>query len=258
MKRSSILGALAVCALSLCAFGAIDASAAGLTAVTCEEVAVGTGNYKTSACETPKQAGSNFETKAIPLNQTTEVTGSAIGGVVLGGTVALVKVEITCAKTAGTAHLKNIEPKAGEMKIEGSKIFIDYSECHAALQANTVKKCEVESITGTAGVKGTIATTELKGLTTTEHNGTIEPAVGTTFAEFKILKTGECTIPTVTVKVTGSVNGVADTGKHSHITYTPATNGGGLKVNGIAGSFEGTTTGVMKGTTNLVAAETFP
>ncbi len=258
MKRSSMLGALVLCTLSLCGFGAVNASAAQLTAVTCEAVAAGTGNYKTSACETPKVAGSNFETKALPVNQTTEVTGSTIGTSVLRGTIAFVNIEVTCGKGAGTGHVKNVEPKPGEMKIEGSKILLDYTECHASLQADTTKKCEVESITGTSGIKGTIATNELKAMTTTEHNGSIEPAVaGGTFAEFRIL-TGGCSLPTTTVKVTGSVNGVASTEKHSHTTFTPGTNGGLLKANGAAASLEGTGTGVMKGTTNLVAAETFP
>jgi len=59
------------------------------------------------------------------------------------------------------------------------------------------------------------------------------------------------------VKVTGSLLGVADTTKHNHVTFTPATNGGLLKANGGALSYEGTNTAVMKGTTNLVGAETF-
>ena len=258
MRRSSILGALALCALALCAFAAANASAAQLTAVGCEEVAKGTGNYSTSACETPKKAASNFETKAAPLNQTKEATGSGIGNAVLKGVVAFLNIEITCEETSITGHVTNREPEAGKHVIEGSKIVNDYKKCHASLQSDTTKKCEVESITGTPNVKGTIATNELKSTTTTEHNIKFEPAAaGGAFAELKILKTGECAIPTTTVKVTGSLLGVANTEKHSHVTFTPATNGGLLKANGSAASFEGTNTGVQKGTSTVSGAETF-
>ncbi len=259
MKRSSILGALVLCALALGGLGATNASASELTAVGCDEVAKETGNYSTSACETPKKAGGSFETKAAPVGTTKEVTGSGVGNTVLKGTVAFLSIEITCEETSITGHVTNREPEAGKHTIEGSKIFNDYKKCHASLQSDTTKTCQVESITGTPNVKGTIATNELKSTTTTEHNIKFEPvaAAGGTFAEFKILKTGECPIPTTTVKVTGSLLGVANTTKHSHVTYTPATNGGLLKANGGAASYEGTYSGVSKGTTNIGGAETF-
>jgi hypothetical protein len=262
-RGKSILGALALCALSLCAFAAANASAAELTAVTCEAVAAGTGNYKTSACETPKVGGSGFETKALPVGQTTEVTGSQAGETeaVLRGVVAFLNVEITCKKTDVSGHVTNREPSAGKHTIEGSKIFIDYKECHASLQSDTNKTCEVEDVA--TKIKGTILTKELKSTTTTEHNIKFEPVVvGGPFAEFKILTsntpgTEPCPIPASTVKVTGSVLGVADTTKHDHVTFTPATNGGLLKANGGAASYQGTNTAVMKGETKPVSAETF-
>ena len=261
MRRSSMLGALGLCTLALCAFAAANASAAELTAVTCQEVPAGTGNYKTSACETPKVAGSNFETVALPKDQTTEVTGSSVGKAVLKAVVAFLNIEITCEKTEGTGHATNREPTAGKHTIEGSKIIIDYSECHASLQSDTTKTCEVEDVA--TKTKGTILTKELKSTTTTEHNVKTEPvAAGGPFVEFKILTsntpgTGACPIPASTVKVTGSLIGVADTSKHSHVTFTPATNGGLLKANGSAASFEGTNTGVQKGTSTVSGAETF-
>jgi hypothetical protein len=253
-RRKSILGVLALCALSVCAFGAANASAAGLTAVTCEEKGAGS-KYNSSACATPAVAG-NWETTQVPAGTVTEVTGTAVGTSVLKGTVALTKVEITCGKTATTGNLKNIEA-GGEMKIEGTNIVNDYTECHASLEANTAKKCEVESITGTKGVKGTIATNSLKSLSGTEHKITFEPTTaGGAFAEFNILK-GECLGATAKVTVTGSVIGIANTEKHHHITFTPATNGSNLKANGGAASYQGTYTLIMKGTANLIGAETF-
>ncbi len=259
MRRRSILGALAVCALSLCAFAAASASAAELTAVTCEGVTAGTGKYQTSACETPKVEASNFETKALPVGTTTEVTGSGVGKAVLKGFIAFVNVEVTCEETSITGHVTNVELSAGKHTIEGRKILIDYKKCHASLQSDTTKKCEVESITGTPNVKGTIATNELRSNVTSEHNIEFRPVVSAAeiFAEFKILKTGECPIPTTTAKVTGAVLGVANTTKHSHVTFDPFTNGGLLRVNGGAASYEGTNTAVMKGTSNVVGAQTF-
>ncbi len=259
MKRSSILGALALCALSLCAFAAVNASAAELTAVTCEQVAAGTGKYQDATCTTPKEEGKNFETKALPVDTTTEVTGSSVGNAVLRGVVAFLNVEITCKETEVTGHVTNREPVNGKHTIEGVKIFIDYKKCHASLQSDTTKTCRVEDIA--TGNKDTIRTTELKSTTTTDHNIKFEPVAA--FAEFNILneptvgEAGPCPIPKTKVTVTGSVLGVANTTKHNHITFEPATNGGLLKANGGAASYEGTNTAVMKGTTNLVGAQTF-
>ena len=77
-RPKSIIGALVLCALSICAFAASSASASGLTAVTCEEKGAG-GHYNTAACATPEVAG-NFETKALPLNTATEVTATSTEG----------------------------------------------------------------------------------------------------------------------------------------------------------------------------------
>ncbi len=261
MKRSSMLGALVLCALLLGGLGAVNASAAELTAVTCEEVEPGKGNYETSACETPKVAGSNFVTKALPVGQTTEVTGSGVGKAILKGVVAFLNVEITCEETEITGHVTNREPSAGKHTIEGSKIFNDYKKCHASLQSDTTKTCRVEDIA--TAKKDTILTKELKSSTTTEHNVKFEPAaVGGSLADFNVLNEstpGEsgCPIPKTKVTVAGSVLGVADTSKHHHVTFTPATNGGSLKVNGGAASYEGTSNTVVKGTANSVGAETF-
>ncbi len=259
MRRSSILGALVLCALALCTFGVANASAAELTAVTCEAVTAGTGNYKTSACETPKVAGSNFETKALPVGQTTEVTGEAVGKTVLKGVAAFLNVEITCEKAETTGHVTNREESAGKHTIEGSKIIIDYKECHASLQSDTTKTCRVEDVA--TSTKDTILSKELKSMSTTEHNIKFEPVAGP-ILEFWILPESTpggsgCPIVKVKVTVTGSVLGVANTEKHNHVTFTPATNGGLLKMLGGAASYEATHKAVMKGTTNLVGAETF-
>ncbi len=260
MKHSPIFGAFALCALSLCVFAAASASAAELTAVTCEAVTPGTGSYQTSACETPKVLGGNFETKALPVGTTTEVTGSIVGTARLKGNAALLSVEITCEEADVTGHVTNREPSAGKHTIEGSKIVVDYTKCHASLQADTTRTCRVEDIA--TATKDTILTKELKATTTTEHSIKFEPAAPPTIAEFWILNEstpGEsgCPIPKVKAIVTGSVVGIANTTKHNHVTFEPATNGGLLKLNGGAATYEATHSAVMKGTTNLVGAETF-
>jgi len=255
MTRKSILGVLALCALSLCAFGAANASAAGLTAVTCEEVEPGTGKYNTSECATPAVKG-NFETKAITAAKTA-LTGSQVSEFSrLKATVALSKVEVTCTATMTDGKATNIEV-GGEMRVEGIETVNEYSGCHASLEANTAKKCEVESVSGTAGIKGKIFTNSLKSMTGPEHKVTFEPTIKEgSFAKFKILK-GECLGTTAEVNVTGSVIGIANTEKHHHLTFEPATNGANLKANGGPATYEGTYTTVMKETTKHVGLETF-
>jgi hypothetical protein len=267
MKRGSILGVIGLCALALAAVGAADASAAkkGLTAVTCEEKGVGS-KYNSSECSTPAVKG-EWETTQVPLNTATETGGSAVGTSVWKFVVALTSLEVKCGKVTTTGSVKNIEKEeeveAGKkekvMEIEGTNIVSDYTECKAGLQANPAKKCEIESLTGTKGVKGTFATNSMKSITgfDEKHQVTYSPTTaGGNFFEFNILK-GECLGATAKVTVTGALIGIANTEKHNHVTFTPATNGTGLKANGGAASFEGTTSGTMKGTTNLLGAETF-
>jgi hypothetical protein len=261
-RRKSIIGALVLCALSLCAFGAANASALGLTAVTCTNApgGPGTGNFETSHCETPEKKLSNFETVAIPLNTTTELEGKAESVSVLGATIATIAVEVKCKKASNLSGDVTNVTVGEEMKAHGTNIVINYTECLVNLVSNPLKTCEVESITGTAGTKGTIATNPLTSTTRKEHNVVFNPEVeGANFAEFKILK-GECLTATVTVKVSGSVTGIANTTKHSHITFEPATNGNEgsvLKANGGAATYTGTNSAVMKGTENTVGLTTF-
>jgi hypothetical protein len=261
-RRRSIPGALALCALALCAFGATNASAEGQTAFTCKE-AVGTPQYTTSRCEVENETG-KFSTVVIPFEETTEVTGEATTASVLKGTIALTKTVVTCQKAPSTGHVKNIFVGT-EMQAHGTKTVIDYSECSAALESNPAKKCDVEDLIGGKGTRGTILTNPLTSKTSAnvaEHFVTFEPEVmGEPFAKFKIQQTVnppfECpaALVGVTVTVTGKARGVVPGTKHSHITFS-GTVGGELKANGAAAEYTGTNRGTMNGTENAIGLKT--
>jgi hypothetical protein len=270
MTRSkSIIGALVLCALALCAFGAASASATvGLTAVECEEVKAGAGNYTTSVCETPKVSASNFETVAFALNTPKEVEGTSVAnaegfGAVLTGTIALAKVDISCTSSTSTGKVTNVTPEGAtkEMKIEGTATVTHYTGCTARLSADTgVNKeaCKVKAITGGQG-EGKITTTELKSITSAEHVITLEPTTGTTFSEFEVLNVAEtgktCSLPTTKVTVTGKAAATANTEKHSHVTFT--TGGTALRANGAAATYAATYAGHTKeAPTKVVGAMT--
>jgi hypothetical protein len=263
-RTKSIIGALALCAVSICAFAAVSASAAELTAVTCEEK-VG-GVYATNHCETPTGGGTGFATTALPLDKPTEVTAKSVTEPALRATIAGAKVTIKCASSElGSPTITNKEPSAGKHTIETTATLNTYSNCHAYLKENEARFCSVEGTTAPGG-SGMISTTALKGTTTgVNHQVKVEPKAGTEFAKFTIKKAGtnaatekECFFGSdVAVTVTGSVECEADTTKHSHITCTEANNGTALKANGATANYLDTVVGTMKGTTTTVGAETF-
>lgn len=250
MTRSkSIIGALVLCALAICAFGAANASAVGMTAVECQEVSPGTGHYNTSHCVTPEVPG-NFETVALPLNTSKELQGTstnATGGpepskltAVLGG----LNVIVTCAVAHSTGSVTNVEVGT-EHKAHGTNTVITYTECHTVLASNPAKTCNVSGTTGGVGA-GKIQTRPLTSTTGAEHKIKFEPETleeaKAIFTKFSILTTGtECFFKTaVAVTVEGSVEGEASTTTHSHVTLTEANNGLLLKANGATAHYVGT------------------
>jgi hypothetical protein len=255
-RARTTAGALVLCALALCAFGAASASATvGLTAVECQEQ--GGGKFNTSECATPAVAG-NWETKAFALNEAKEIEGTAVPNAegfaaVLTGTVALAKVDISCKRSTATGTLTNVTPEGAgkEMKIEGKGQITHFEECTARLTSDTgVNKeaCKVEAITGGQGV-GKITTAVMKGITGPEHLITLEPTTGTTFTEFEVLAEAEagktCSLPTTKVSVTGKLAATANTEKHSHVTF--AGGGTALRANGSATTYTATYAGHTKG-----------
>jgi hypothetical protein len=264
-RGRALVGALVFCALSICAFAAVSASASELTAVTCKEVGVG-GKYNTSHCSTPAESG-NFETVALPLNTTTEVESTSTEQEpTLRATIGGINLTIQC--TTGHqigATITNTEPTTGKHKIGYTASAITYTGCKAMLKSNEARTCEVETITGPVpGETGKIATISLKGETTgVEHKVRFEPEEGTTFTEFGIhgkeqAAGKECFFAkTVKVAVAGALEGEVSTSNHAHLTFTEANNGTGLKVNGAAVKYLDTVGGTMKGTENTVGAQTF-
>jgi hypothetical protein len=266
-RRKSIIGALALCALSIFAFGAANASAAGLTAVKC--VKLGPAHvYKSSHCTTPGEGG-EYETVAIA--ETTNVEGRAttfkheLGSTnnpvaILHGIVGGVEVTITCGKSTVTGgDLLNTE-EGGEMKIHGTKGVTHYEECHAHPKTKPEKICTVQN-TGAGGEPGKITTNPLTTTTGPEHKVTITPETGEVFVEFQINASGgTCfTGSTLPVKVTGKATGKVDTETHSHLTLNEETEKAGLlKANGGAASYTSTVQFWMEGNEEeTVGAETF-
>lgn len=271
-RRKSIMGALALCVLSLCALGATNASALGMTAVKCVNVGAGKGNYTNSSCVTPKSVGGEFDTVQLPLNTPTEgegqgttashVTGSTASPVgVFKATVGGIAIEITCGKATGTGKVTNVEVE-GRMAIHGTEAVGTSTECHASKQTDTTAICSVQGTSPAAAV-GEIKSNAVTGTSIgTEHVGVTEPEnAGKVFTEFNILKGAAPCFTTganLPVKVTGKIQGIANTETHSHGTTTPATNGGEFKANGAAAAVEGTGTSWMKGVpAELIGAETF-
>jgi hypothetical protein len=263
----TLAGALALCALSICAFAVASASAAELTAVTCKAVGGVNGNYNNSHCETPKVAG-EYDTVPLPLNETTEVTGQTAAGSepALRATIAGAKITIKCSSTEIVGAIGgNTEPSPGKHLISGNATRTTFFNCHAYIKENEARHCVVVGTTEPGG-EGMISTRAIKGTSTgVEHKGRVEPAEGTEFAKFTIKKAGtnaatekECFFGSdVAVSVTGSVEGEANTTKHSHGTFTEANNGTGLKANGATANYLNTLVGVMVGTDSTIAAETF-
>lgn len=275
MTRSkSIIGALVLCALSICAFGAASASAEGVTAVECAELPG--GKYNTSQCLTPAVPG-NFETVAIAGKQNVEGTSTvpvAGGGHKVGttaepaavfhSTFGGVEVTVTCA----TGHVKGgtLENKAEGtlMRIHGTGGTVTWTECHASPRTKPTKICTVQGVAPEAPVGQVIS----NPLTTTsigkEHKLVIKPVEGTTFTKFKINASGgECFLgAAVEVTVTGETEGEFNTTTHSHLTLNEGNVGEKLLANGAKAKQTETVTGFTKRAKEtdpqiLVGAETF-
>jgi hypothetical protein len=258
-RTKSIIGALALCALSICAFAAVSASASELTAVTCKKIGV-TGDSN-SHCATGTTG--EYKTEALPLNTTTSIEATSTEGEpTLRGTVSLVNLTVKCT----TGHLlegwvENKETSAGKHEaIGGGKIT--YTGCKAMLKANEARTCEVETITGPVpGETGKIATVTLSSATTgVNHQIKFQPKEGTTFSEFGIEPVGnECFFEnTVKVPVTGTVECEANTTTHAHLTCTEENNGTALKVGGASAKYIDTVGANMTGEPETtVGATTF-
>jgi hypothetical protein len=237
-RARTIIVALGVGALAFAAMGAANAYAegTGLTAVTCTEAkgGTGTGDFATNHCETPTVEKGNFET--IPVPEGTKVVSTGKNPVPLSATIGLANVLVTCEKSTGTGKVVNTTE--GEvMKAHGTEIVIHYTgNCHARLKTGT-KTCPIKG--------GSITTNKLTTTTGVEHKVTVKPEeAGGSFFEFTI-EAGECGLPETKVTMTGELIGIASSEIHSHLTFTEATNGTGLKANGGKANYIGTEVSYM-------------
>jgi hypothetical protein len=281
MKRyKSIIGALVLCALSICAFAAASASAEGLTAVECKEVGTGNGNYNSNHCTTPKNVGGKYDTRVITgalevEGKDTRVINKETGEHGLGSTenpVAVfhaqslggLEITVTCGKgniTGGT-----IENIAGppEMRIHTTGAVATWSECHAAPRTKPTRTCAVQSHEPEEPV-GSIKTNKLTATTGENHKVTIEAEeVGKPITKFEIIggsTAGACIFAlgtNVTITVTGKAVARADTTTHSHLTFDEVSNKEGtLEINGFPATQTETVTGFKKGNEEAtIGAET--
>jgi len=278
LRGRTVLGAFVLCALAISAFGAATASAAGLTAVECQNV--GAGKYNNNHCTTPQSPG-EYETVAITGTQEVEGTdtrnlpegGHGPGNtenpvtvlhIIAGG----VAITVTCGHGLTTgASIANKE-EGGEMKIHVTKAVVHWTECHASPESKPEKACKVQGTTPPTE-PGEITTNPLTAITGANHTVTITPEEGKPFTEFKILKssTPNCFVGVdIPVKVTGKVMGTANTETHSHLTIAEPWPCGGaeqpacgeLKVNNAKAALTETVTGFTKGNKDAtVGTETF-
>jgi hypothetical protein len=259
-RRNSFIGALVLCALSICAFAAASASAEGLTATTCVKNPVGEPRFEDSHCEKEKPVTGEYITEDIKLDETTEAEGDAIGKSELSATLFGVAAIVTCEKAHTTGDVKNIT-EGTLMRVHGT-VEIDYLECHAVRKTNPAQTCTVLDLN--SGKTGTILTKPLTFITGPNHDINVTPIAEEMkgpFAEFE-LKNGSGTCPAaltnVKVTVTGTAVGTANTEKASHGTFKEKV-GGGLKANGAEAEYNGTNIGYMKGQPeNTIAIETRP
>lgn len=169
-RRNSILGALFLGAVCLCAFGAATAFAASIQLHECKEATGGTGEtavrYSDSNCQTENESG-KFSTQLVTGSKV-PVTAYGTGAFGLLSVLSGVKVNIDCSTLTGEGTAEN----SGEIaKGEGVAVF---SGCVVSEPAG--KGCTVKEPIMTNIVKG-----DTKGMKV--H---FVPAAGETFVTFAI------------------------------------------------------------------------
>ena len=262
MKRtSSILGAVILSALMICAFGAMNASA--LTLHECKEVIKqGTGTiYKDPKCSEQDLEG-KFETVPIPVNTPIElentltpttagmnVTAGEIAGthIVLHFVAGGISVIITCTGATGTGKGQN-ELSGEVMKASGTG-HAQYTGCKITGSAKAAETCKVPE---------TLETVELS-LTTEGDKVVIKPASGTTFITIPFTDIAGKTCPAA-IKGEKTVTGVArgSVASPTAIEFT-SESGNELSLGGLSAQLTVVTHMRTKGTTGetgTVALET--
>jgi hypothetical protein len=235
-RRKSILGAMLLCSLSLCAFAAAHASATSL--YVCEENP-GTGTYTSSNCETSSESGAFHTVKAAsPVTRETTPTST----LTLASTVMGISISIECKSLSGTGVGYN-EVVEGANQALGKEIAWKIGECTALKPAG--KGCKVKA--GAFETNTMNSTTYMISESVTGQKYT--PATGTTLAS---IVTEGCSL-SGTYKLEGAIVGVVNNAKRAELSSTvESSKEGGLKLNGQAATIETKWHSKRQGTENIV------
>lgn len=209
-RTRSMLGALIVSALAVCAFGALNASA--LTMHECTATAEGTGkHYKDASCAEESTEGT-FRTVPLPAGKEVElegtltpttagmnVTSGEVSGthLLLHFKVGALEVQITCtAFSSPGAKVKNVE----EIKGVTGTTKVKVSNCLIVAGELTAANCQVAEA---------METVELS-VTTEEDQVIFKPISGTTVFKMPFTSRPGKTCPIAGEKnVTGTLKGTA-------------------------------------------------
>ncbi|MGH7484436.1 MAG: hypothetical protein ACREMY_02385 [bacterium] len=251
--RRTLVGLALLSAFALSAFAVPSMAQAGTgtTAFTCVSGG-GAKDFSDSHCKTSVTPGTGaYGHETITVGTKTAIAStSTLTNITLSGTIATIKVKVTCTGATGTGFLTNEEPSAGNHTLTGSETEITYTGCDIDLG-----KAEVTcSLAG-----GKIELPGVKAIDVESAHGfamgiKFEPEKGTTFATFT---TGaDCpNIPNQTFNITGSAVGVPN---GATLEFTEATTKPTLSLGGNAASFTDTDTLTMSGGGNGISVTTTP
>lgn len=217
MIKAKAVGVCVLCALALGTVAVQSAAGAtnGTTGFTCKEKKEpGGAGFSDAHCKQAVGTGAKYEHVAIPEGVTTEgrltnsTTGSELSAAVLVSTQSGVEEELRAKQVVGEATGKNTKTAGGEHFSEGTGKST-YKEVEITKPAGKGCKVKGEEIVSKA-LKGTSLGTGMEGK--------LEPAEGSTFAEFEI---EGCSIGALNglYKVEGSIRCI---GEGSTATYTVA------------------------------------
>lgn len=237
--RRFVVGLCVLCWLSLSMFAAQGAVAAikGTTMFTCKKAAGGAG-FSKEHCKSADTVGSgaSFQHLAVAQDTQTEVrvTNEGTEGIktpaTLRTTISGIEIELQATSTLGQGVSTNkLDPSTGDHFIHGTG-----STTYEGVTVIKPAGCAVES--------ASIVTKELTGTSLGQGMaGKLQPAAGTTAAEFNIIG-GSCPEAIKgTYKVTGSITCSGD-GSTVICTHAATTEQGTLKVRNQKVGVEVTTT----------------
>jgi hypothetical protein len=238
-RRKSILGALLLCAVAVCAFGAANASAT--TLYVCEEVAKGTGKFTDSHCE--KAGEGNFATVAAKEGEAKEVTPTQTTEFVVKVTIAGILTESHCEEWTGTGKATN-ELVGGVMQNVGTGLSLEAAKCVLTKPAG--QECVLKG--GKFVIPSATSLTETVG----EVSKVKFTPTGKNFTEVIIEKCKTAGL-NGTYPVEGTASGIINAANPAKLEFTSTSSA--LTLGGRPVTFTGTAHGVLKGTEQTVALE---